>query len=104
MNTATPGAAPGLPDIYTQARRRAGAKLGWIIHALVYLVVNGSLALLSFLSVDGMRHGAAATALGWGLGLLAHGLVVYAAGPGSRLRELMVQAEVKRLQSQRDPW
>ena len=104
MNTVTTDPASDEPDIYTQARRRAGAKMGWIIHALVYLAVNGGLALLSFLSIHGARHGAAATALGWGLGLLVHGLVVYAAGPGSRLREVMVQAEVKRLQSQRDPW
>jgi apolipoprotein N-acyltransferase len=107
MNTVTTDPAPGpqnLPDIYTQASRRAGAKMGWIVHALVYLAVNGGLALLSFLSLHGARHGAAATALGWGFALLVHGLVVYAAGPGSRLRESLVQAEVKRLQSQRDPW
>lgn len=104
MNTITTDPASDEPDIYTQASRRAGAKMGWIIHALVYLAVNGGLALLSFLSIHGVRHGAAATALGWGFGLLVHGLVVYAAGPGSRLRESLVQAEVKRLQSQRDPW
>lgn len=104
MNTATTDTASRPPDIYRQARRRAGAKMGWIIHALVYLAVNGGLALLSFLSIHGARHGAAATALGWGFALLVHGLVVYAAGPGSRLRESLVQAEVKRLQSQRDPW
>ena len=104
MNTITTDPASDEPDMHTQARRRAGAKMGWIIHALVYLAVNGGLALLSFLSIHGARHGAAATALGWGFGLLVHGLVVYAAGPGSRLRESLVQAEVKRLQSQRDPW
>ena len=104
MNTVTTDPASDEPDIYTQARRRAGAKMGWIIHALVYLAVNGGLALLSFLSIHSARHGAAATALGWGFGLLVHGLVVFAAGPGSRLRESLVQAEVKRLQSQRDPW
>ena len=91
-------------DLHQLARRRAGAKLGWMIHALIYLAVNGGLALLAFLSTTGARHTTAATALGWGLGLLVHGLVVYAAGPGSRLRESLVQAEVKRLQSQRDPW
>ena len=105
MNNATLNTAPHTaPDLHKLARRRAGAKLGWMIHALVYLAVNGGLALLAFMSASGTRHGAAATALGWGFGLLIHGLVVYAAGPGSRLRESLVQAEVKRLQSQRDPW
>ena len=104
MNPVTPGSTADLPDIYARARRRARAKMGWIIHALVYLAVNGGLALLAFLSIHGARHGAAATALGWGLGLLIHGLVVVAPGPLSRVREALVQAEVKRLQSQRDPW
>lgn len=104
MNTVTPGTTPDLPNIYTQARPRARARTGWIIHALVYLAVNGGLAPLAFLSIHGARHGAAATALGWGFGLLIHGLVVVAAGPSSRLREALVQAEVKRLKSQRDPW
>ncbi len=36
-----------LPDQHTMARRRAGAKLGWMVHALVYLAVNGGLALVA---------------------------------------------------------
>lgn len=101
MNPITPDISP---DLHRLARRRAGSKLGWMIHALIYLAVNGGLALLAFLSIPGARFGAAETALGWGFGLLIHGLVVYAAGPGSRLRESLVQAEIKRMQSQRDPW
>ena len=101
MNPITPDISP---DLHRLARRRAGSKLGWMIHALIYLAVNGGLALLAFLSIHGARFGAAETARGWGFGLLIHGLVVYAAGPGSRLRESLVQAEIKRMQSQRDPW
>lgn len=104
INTDTSPNHPDHPDLYALARRRAGAKLGWMVHALAYLAVNGGLALLSFFATSGARNGAAATALGWGFGLLIHGLVVYAAGPGSRLRESLVQTELKRLQSQRDPW
>ena len=104
MNVINTDTSPNLPDLHALARRRAGAKLGWMVHALAYLAVNGGLALLSFFATSGARNGAAATALGWGFGLLIHGLVVYAAGPGSRLRESLVKAELKRLQSQRDPW
>ena len=57
-----------------QARRRAGAKLGWYTHASVYIVVNIFLAILS--SRSG-HNWAVFPALGWGLGLALHGLVVW---------------------------
>ncbi|MES2944911.1 MAG: 2TM domain-containing protein [Pseudomonadota bacterium] len=91
-------------ELHRLARRRAGAKLGWLMHALIYILFNGGMVLLSALALYNTRHGALATALAWGLGLLIHGLVVFGAGPGSRLREWLVQAEVKNLQGQRDPW
>lgn len=83
------------------ARKRAGAKLGWYIHALVYVAVNILLALLSMRS----QHAwAVFPALGWGLGLLIHGAVVWLALPGSGLRAQLEQQERQRLSQQRDPW
>jgi hypothetical protein len=84
-------------DIERLARRRAGKKMGWYIHAFVYITVNIGLALLS--SFSG-RHWAIFPALGWGLGLLIHGLVVFVAPPGSQFRENLVQRERDRLQEQ----
>ena len=79
------------------ARRRAARKMGWYIHAFVYICVNIGLALLS--SFSG-RHWALFPALGWGLGLLIHGMVVFVAPPGSGFRERMVQREREQLQQQ----
>ena len=62
------------PKLERQARRRAGAKVGWYIHALVYISVNLILALLSSMSGE---HWAIFPAMGWGLGLGIHGLVVF---------------------------
>lgn len=76
------------------ARKRAGAKLGWYMHAGVYLLVN---LLLVTLSASSGRHWAIFPALGWGLGLAIHGAMVFAVGSGSALRERMVQAERERL-------
>jgi hypothetical protein len=84
-------------DIERLAHRRAARKMGWYIHALVYIAVNIGLALLS--SFSG-RHWAVFPALGWGLGLLIHGLVVFVAPPGSQFREGLVQRERQRLQEQ----
>jgi hypothetical protein len=94
MNTAyTP------EEINRLARKRAGAKMGWYVHAAVYLVVNTGLAAIS------IANGQAwfiFPALGWGLGLLIHGVVVFAAGRGSPMRERMIQKERERLMAQRD--
>jgi hypothetical protein len=82
------------------ARRRAGLKLGWYIHAGVYVAVNLLLASLSLLQG---RHWAVFPALGWGLGLAIHGIVVFFVA-GSGLRERMVERERRRLMAQKDPW
>lgn len=84
-------------EIDRLARKRAGKKMGWYIHAFVYIVVNIGLALLSTFSG---HHWAVFPALGWGLGLLVHGLAVFVAPVGSGFRERLVQRERERLQQQ----
>jgi len=81
------------------AQRRAARKMGWYIHALIFLVVNTGLALFS--SFTG-RHWAVFPAFGWGLGLLVHGIAVFVTPPGSGLRERLVQQERDRLQREQD--
>lgn len=92
-----------LPDqrLERLARKRAGAKLGWYIHASVYLLVN---LLLVSLSLSSGRHWAVFPLLGWGLGLAVHGAVVFLATGGAGLHERLVQQERERLTLQRDPW
>lgn len=87
------------PQFERQARRRAGAKLGWYVHALVYISVNLMLALLSAMSG---KHWAVFPALGWGLGLAIHGLVVFFVTGGAGLYERLLQRERDRLNLQRD--
>jgi hypothetical protein len=87
-------------EIDRLARKRAGAKMGWYIHALVYISVNIGLALLSGLNG---RNWAIFPALGWGLGLLIHGMAVFIAMPGGNLRERLVAQERERILSARDP-
>jgi hypothetical protein len=85
------------PDLERLAHKRAGAKLGWYIHAAVYLAVNAGLFLMSS-HVFGHRDWSVFPALGWGLGLLLHGASVWFFGAGSELRERLVQKERERLQ------
>ena len=83
------------------ARKRAGAKMGWYIHASVYIIVNLLLAVLSAMSD---RHWAIFPALGWGIGLAVHGVVVFLVTGGGGLHERLVQQERERLSLQRDHW
>lgn len=89
------------PQLERQARRRAGAKLGWYIHALVYICVNLMLALMSAASG---KHWAVFPAVGWGLGLAIHGLVVFLVTGGAGLYERLIQRERERLGARRDAW
>lgn len=99
----TPHTSTALPDTRLEqlARKRAGAKLGWYIHATVYLLVN---LLLLALSLSSGRHWAVFPLLGWGLGLAVHGAVVFLLTGGAGLHERLVQQERERLTLQRDPW
>ena len=83
------------------ARRRAGAKLGWYLHAGIYIAVN---ILLAVLSAQSGRNWAVFPALGWGLGLLLHGLGVWLSLGGGGLQQRLIDQERARLSSQRDPW
>ncbi|MGB4927411.1 MAG: 2TM domain-containing protein [Giesbergeria sp.] len=76
------------------AQRRAKAKMGWYMHASVYLLVN---LLLVTLSAGSGRPWAAYPALGWGLGLFIHGVAVFFLSGGSDWHARMVQAERERL-------
>lgn len=89
-------------DIDRIARKRASAKMGWFVHAAVYVAVNVFLFAVSEFGM-GRRHWSVYPALGWGLGLALHGISVWLLGSGSSLRERMVQAERERLQREQDP-
>jgi hypothetical protein len=84
------------------ARRRAGAKMGWYIHACVYVLVNASMFALSY--YGGHRRWSVFPVVGWGVGLLLHGISVFLLGKGSAWRERMVERERERLHRQQDRW
>jgi hypothetical protein len=88
-------------DIEGLARKRARAKLGWLIHALVYLIVN---TVLVTISISTGKPWAIFPLMGWGLGLVIHGLFVWSAGQWQALYERLLQRERTQLASQRDPW
>lgn len=79
-------------EIDALARRRAHAKLGWYVHAIVFVLVNALVFGLSQYAF-GTRPWSVYPLLGWGLGLALHGVSVFVLGSGSSLRERMVERE-----------
>lgn len=80
---------------HRQARRAAGRKLGFLIHAAVFVLVNGALLAANVSTGGHGRVWAAWPLLGWGLGLAIHGLVAY--GPIEGLRRRLVARELERI-------
>ncbi len=89
-------------EIDALARKRAGAKLGWYVHATVYVLVNLVIFAMSRYAF-GTRPWSVFPLLGWGLGLALHGVSVFVLGAGSGLRERLVQRERERIQRQQGP-
>lgn len=85
-------------EIDKLARKRAGAKMGWYTHLGVYLIVNTGLFLASNLGL-GTRNYHFGPLLGWGIGLVFHGISVFFIGKGSDLRENMVARERARIEA-----
>ncbi len=87
-------------DLERIATRRAGAKLGFYIHAAVYIAVN-----LALFAINGHFSPSYNWFIwplgGWGIGLAFHGLAVFFLGSGSRLRERMIEHERRRLDADR---
>jgi 2TM domain len=86
-------------EIDKLARKRAGAKLGFYVHATVYVLVNLAMFAMSHYGF-GNRRWSIYPVMGWGLGLALHGVSVFVLGKGGGLRERMVQKERERLTRQ----
>jgi hypothetical protein len=95
-------ATPLTPEeIERLAHRRAAAKLGWYIHACVYVAVNGALILGSYFGIR-TRPWNVYPAIGWGVGLALHFVAVFVLGKGSTLRQQMVDRERERIQREQN--
>lgn len=93
MHHSSPHQPPGDDELLAQARRRAGAKLGFLIHLTVFIAVNTGLFLINQWQGGPRWYGFPLS--GWGLGLAIHGLVTLLTLSG--LRQSMVERELARL-------
>jgi hypothetical protein len=79
------------PDLDRIARKRAGAKLGFYLHAAIFTFING---ILFFINKETSAYAWHLWPLmGWGIGLSFHALAVFFLGSGSPLRQRMIEKE-----------
>jgi len=86
-------------EIERLAHKRAGAKLGWYVHATLYVLVNLFIFATAYFGFRSRPWSPYAT-LGWGLGLALHGVSVFVLGSSGGLRERLVRQERERLKRQ----
>lgn len=86
---------PNERERYERARRRVREIRAFYIHVAVFVPVNALLHVINFVATPGL-YWAFWPLLGWGIGLLAHGLVMYRWTPflgkdweERKIRELM---------------
>lgn len=80
---------------YKKAKKRMEAKIGFLIHLLVYFLVNTTLIVINF-STSSDHIWPAGSLLGWGIGLLFHGTGVFLFSGLIQVKERMIQKELSK--------
>jgi hypothetical protein len=82
-------------DEFNRAKKKVEAKLGFYIHALVFVLVNAGLVAIN-LATDADRLWFQWPLIGWGAGLLLHAFLVFAGFHGRSLKEKMIEREMRK--------
>jgi hypothetical protein len=93
-------------DKYSLAKKRVEAKIGFFVHLIIFIVVNGILAAVDILASPEKLWFYYPLA-GWGLGLLLHGIGVFyhpvSSGSGPGFKERLIEKELKALERSQEP-
>jgi hypothetical protein len=87
----------GNPEAYERAKKRVEAKVGFYIHLAVFVGVNLLLLMINLIRSPQYLW-FKWPLLGWGIGLLFHGLSVYlfSGGKFQSIKEKMIEEEMKK--------
>ena len=83
---------------YEKAKSRVEARIGFFIHLAVYIVVNGLLIIIN-ITTSPQYLWFIWPLLGWGIGLVFHGIGVFFVTGGSKIKERMIEKEMKKQDS-----
>ena len=81
------------------AVRRADMKLAFRSHLMAYVVVNGGLVAIWFMTSFGHYFWPIWPMIGWGIGLASHAMSVYMNGEG--IRDRLIEEELEKLRKTR---
>lgn len=82
-------------DEFTRAKKVAGVKIGFYIHLTAYAVVNALLVAINLITSPGYLW-FVWPLLGWGVGVLAHAIVVFALLKGLGIKRRMIEKEMRK--------
>ena len=85
-------------DLRAIAVRRANMKLAFRAHLMTYVVVNAGLIAINLVTSPGYFW-AIWPMIGWGIGIVAHGLNVYM--DGENMRDRLIEEELEKLRARR---
>ena len=80
-------------EVYTNAKRKVETRMSFYTHLAVYLVVITMLTILN-LMVAGDYFWAIWPMIGWGSGLIIHGLFTFVFDSPSSLKERLIEKEM----------
>jgi hypothetical protein len=83
-------------SLEARAQRRVRRKMGFLIHAFVFVAVN--LGLFALSQFGGQHPRAHFPTMGWALGLAIHGIVTLLSLQGEGLRRRLLDQEMQALQ------
>jgi hypothetical protein len=82
-------------EAYTNAKKKVEARMSFYTHLVVYLVVITMLTILN-LTVAGDYFWAMWPMIGWGSGLIIHGLLTFVFDSESSLKERLIEKEMQK--------
>jgi hypothetical protein len=82
-------------EAYTNAKKKVETRMSFYTHLAVYLVVISFLTILN-LTVTGGYFWAMWPMIGWGSGLIVHGLFTFVFDAESSLKERLIEKELQK--------
>ena len=86
-------------EAYTNAKKKVEARMGFYTHLAVYLMVISLLTILN-LTVAGDYFWAMWPMIGWGSGVIVHGLFTFVFDSQSSLQERLIEKEIQKRNAQ----
>lgn len=82
-------------EAYTNAKKKVETRMSFYTHLVVYLVVIAMLTILN-LTVAGDYFWAKWPMIGWGSGVIVHGLFTFVFYSQSSLKERLIEKEIQK--------